>query len=94
MGKDDFRSEHLTDEVFSPPHKRGQQSKTASGFSPHLKEMAGRLQKLSFREMGQLADLVLGRLVRGELLNMSTIVTHIDIGEALLDVADQIGGEL
>lgn len=85
MGKDDFRYDPALDlPVPRGPRQLG---------TPHLKEISGRLQKLSFREMGQLAALVLERLMRDELIRKDIPISNIDIGEVLFDVADQIGGE-
>ena len=55
----------------------------APEFAPHLKEIAGRIQKLSYREMQQLSDMIAVAL--GCVSDQTVAVT-------LLEIADKIGG--
>lgn len=59
-----------------------------TGFSPHLKELAGRLNKLSYMEMLQFSQMLREGLqtVQGEKLDLDAPV----VAEALLAVAERI----
>ena len=59
-----------------------------TGFSPHLKELAGRLNKLSYMEMLQFSQMLREGLptAQGEKLELDAPV----VAEALLSVAERI----